>query len=260
MVFSLFACVKKIPSPTIPIISSPQIIVQSLADRNRQVQDLKGVVLVSFTYPQKKFSTKQAIILKKPYYLRLETLGFWGSSLLNIFSNGKQISLYNPQENTLYQGSLQLENIYRLIGIPLKMREIVGILCGEVPLSTDSSNLKLTFDAENNLYLLRTSAYEQIEIGASDLLPRRYYRSRNGEPNHQVSLELSYQDYREKDNILFPSVIQVRFPQTGISIRLKYRGLELNQEVSSTLFQLPRLEGVKVIDLDSVESYEQGKE
>lgn len=242
---SATGCAKK--SPTLPkhTITSAPVIIQTLEKRKKIIQDLKAFAHISLTTPEKKFSAKHALILLKPHYLRLETLSFFGYPMAYLFANGQQISFYNPGENRLFRGSSQVNNIFRLTGIALEIGKIVAILCGEIPSNFDKSHPELRFDPENTLYSLRLKPNEEIKLGALDLLPRQYkFTERAGE------IEVSYQQYKKIHGLFFPFDIQIKFPHLATTIQIKYSEVEFNQAVPISRFELPRLEGVEVIDLD----------
>ncbi|OGW18462.1 MAG: hypothetical protein A3G93_11605 [Nitrospinae bacterium RIFCSPLOWO2_12_FULL_45_22] len=252
-IFSYNGCVKKPPLHPKAIITSAQVVIQALEERKRRIQDLKALARISLVSPERKFSAKQAITLRKPYYLRLETLSFFGYPMLYLFANDQQLSFYNPQENKLFRGSVQLDNIFKLTGLPLEISEIIAILCGDMPLNSNSSQAELRFEPETTLYSLRLGPDEEIKLGAMDLLPRQY---RWADKSGKTYLEVIYQEYEKINGFFSPFTIRVKLPQRAISVEIKYSEVKLNQAVPITSFELPRLEGVEVIDLDDGWPYE----
>jgi outer membrane lipoprotein-sorting protein len=255
-IFAANGCVKKPPLPPKAIITSAPAIIQILEDRKKIIHDLKAIAHISLASPERKFSAKQAIVLRKPHYLRIETLSFFGYPILYLFADGTQISFYNPKENRLFKGSPRLDNIFRLTGIPLEISEIVAILCGDVPLKSNITRAELRFEPENTLYSLQLWPNEEIKLGAVDLLPRRYRLAERSGGKDKTYIEVIYQKYKKINEIFFPFNIQIKLPQTDITVRIKYSEVKFNQAIPDTSFQLPRLEGVEVIDLDGGWPYE----
>lgn len=256
LIFLTNGCVRKPPPPPKITISSASAIIQALENRKKRIQDLKALAHISLASPDRKFSAKQAIILRKPHYLRVETLSFFGYPILYLFADGRQISFYDPKENKLFRGSSQLDNIFKLTGIALEISEIITILCGDVPLNSNITRPELRFEPENTLYSLRLRPYEVIKLGAVDLLPRQYQLAERPGETYNTSIEVSYQQYEKINDLLFPFNIQIKLPKMATTVTIKYSEVKFNQSVPTSSFELPRLEGVEMIDLGGGWPYE----
>jgi len=227
-------------------------ILHQLRERREKVRTIQGIVRITLWYPQRRFSLRQALNIQKPHYLRLETLNFWGSPLHYVICNGQQIWVYYPAGNTLLQGSVNKDHLYRLLGIPLKVSELVDILCGDVPLVNNSHPFSLSLDQKKKLYLLRSTGDEELEIRPRDLLPLRYLRKANLKLARDTQLEVDFNNYRIIDGIPFPFLIQIQFPEIELKIRIRFSSLALNRKLPLKNFQLPPLgdKDLEIIELD----------
>ena len=106
------------------------------------------------------FSVKELIIAQKPNRLRLETLSPLGQPGFYAATDGQELFLFAPSENTYYHGSATPRNLGLIIPLHLALEEMVSVILGCVPLiDYDADHTGCT--ANENGYVMRLEGSDE---------------------------------------------------------------------------------------------------
>ena len=117
---------------------------------------LKAIAKIKVESPDETFSVKELIIAQKPNRLRLETLSPLGQPGFYAATDGQELFLFAPSENTFYHGSATPRNLGLSIRLHLRVEEMVAVILGRVPLiDYDADHLGCTVKEDGYVMQLR---------------------------------------------------------------------------------------------------------
>ena len=184
--------------------------------------------------------------------LRLEGVGPLGQPLFLLVSDGLRFSLYAPREARLISGTASAENFSRLFGLALEPATLQYVLAGDVPLPEPPASGTFTYLPARNLYVWKGQDPEHLEdyqiwFEPYDLNPVRFEVER---PPGEVILRVQYESFQRLHNLTFPYRITIEQPLAERRVVWHYSEVQLNVEVSPTLFRVSVPTGTERIELD----------
>ena len=208
------------------------------------------------------------ILLRKPAMLRM--IGLYPvvrNMAFDMVSDGDRFRLYIPAKNRFYIGSKDvttpskntLENLRpQHILDALLIKEIdpaneIAFVEGGFETVKDPKSKK---DVEQPNYILNVVAKQP---DGTWILGRRLFFSRVDltpvkqllyDKNGNVATIASYYNYKNRDGVNFPDIIQIERPQEEYSIQLGLVKLTLNQPLADAKFVLQQPSGSTQVDLD----------
>lgn len=206
-----------------------------LQKKYENLKTLKGTALVKIAFKLVPAGSKQGdgrdaagravIIVKRPDQFRLEVLGPFNQTIFLITYNKKNVSLFSFQENKVYRdyplpADASLFPQY-LSGLPAAGAGSRGI-----------NNFQQTLPHGRCVYT--NSGDEQILINDEGNIEEIIL---SGAKDDIYPIKVSMDSYKEIDGFNFPFVISLNNKKANILIR--YDHIELNQDISDDLFNLP---------------------
>lgn len=211
---------------------------------------LKAIAKIKVESPDETFSVKELIIAQKPNRLRLETLSPLGQPGFYAATDGKDLFLFAPSENTYYHGGATPRNLALIIPLKLGLEEMVSIIMGCVPL-IDFNNEHLGCAVNKDGYAMQFEENNErttqvLTLSRDDLRVMASETYDGGE----LSCSITYDDYAMAGNIAFPGTITVSLPSEQTTVRISYKKVEFLPEVDSSHFRLIVPQGAKVVPLE----------
>jgi outer membrane lipoprotein-sorting protein len=200
--------------------------------------------------PGETFSVKELIIAQEPNLMRLETLSPLGQPGLYAATDGQDLFLFSPSENTFYHGRATPRNLGLTIRLHLSVEEMVAVIRGRVPLiDYDADHLGCAVKEDGYVMQLRgrDENTTQMLTFSGDCL--RVVASETYESG-ELTCAISYGDYEMAGNITFPRTITVSLPLEQTTVRISYKKVEFLPEVDPSLFRLSAPPGVKSVPLE----------
>jgi len=191
---------------------------------------LRAVTKVSLEGPQGASSSRQLMLLERPARMRLEVLGLLGQRLAILATDGEHYQLYRSQSAQIETGDVHPGILWDLAGVPLRPEQAVSLLLGAPQLSAAASSPSADLDTAGNLRLHWVGA--SLDFDPEGRL-RDYIEHVRG--FGQTLVEAHYANY---DAHSFARVVELRFPAAGSRVRVEFRDVELNPQLSPALFQL----------------------
>jgi outer membrane lipoprotein-sorting protein len=184
------------------------------------------------------------------------------SSLADIVSDGKEVSLWIPTRNKLFKGPVDIERIGdpRVAQNPLAnlrpQHLIPALLFGTLPESVRESLLvEEESDALAKYYVL--SLVQRNGEGRLDLARRiwversslnvtreRYYKA-----DGLVIAEIRYLQYRDFEGAQLPTRLELQRPLEHYALTLEIERIKLNPQILPAAFQLARIPGAELVEL-----------
>ncbi|MEE8304337.1 MAG: DUF4292 domain-containing protein [Candidatus Tectomicrobia bacterium] len=243
---------EKRPPPT-TILSTAEPVWQQLVARRHVFQNLKGLARVRFVTPEQGITVDDMVVVLQGFdALRLEGIGPLGQPLFLLVSDGLRFSLYAPREARLISGTASAENFSRLFGLALEPATLQYVLAGDVPLPEPPASGTFTYLPARNLYVWKGQDPEHLEdyqiwFEPYDLNPVRFEVEH---PPGEVILRVQYERFQRLHNLTFPYRITIEQPLAERRVVWHYSEVQLNVEVSPTLFRVSVPTGTERIELD----------
>jgi outer membrane lipoprotein-sorting protein len=233
--------------------TSPESILDSFDRRWQLAEDLRGLARVAVTSAQGRYSTRQAVLWRRPALLRLDTVSFFGQPIMTLVADHARASIYNPQESTFLQGPATAATLSRFIHLPLDAEAVMPLLMGYIrPLpGRQASTIYLQNDA--GMYLLRFLArgeglIQDAWVDPEQWLPRRVVRY---SPRDVPAIDIAYSDFRPlMETFLFPHTLTIWLPLVETEVRIQFLTVELNPGLSPSVFHLSPPEGARIVPLE----------
>ncbi|WP_303721250.1 DUF4292 domain-containing protein [Malonomonas rubra] len=239
----LTACAKP-PKPVWTELPSSEELVQRLTSTTGQAFSLDGAATVGLTVNGKHFSSQQFLLVQKPDRLRADVLTGFGQLILQLSSNGKELSVFTNTTvpGHFYRGPATAENISRFTRIPLATRSMVHLLLYDPPL-IDYQQSTVSTD-ENGLLLRLENRQLQQELlfdNQLQLVGCRYFSG------NELMLEVLYQKFDQEEH--FPRTVRLNLFTEKTRATLKFSELRTNIEIAPERFQLKQPAHIPVENL-----------
>jgi len=152
VIIGLLNCAPKKPiEPFKGCVSSPASVLKRISSTSGPNHILKATAKIIVDSSKGKYSRKIAIIVKKPSFIRIEAIPFFGTPDFFLSVNKKTLKVFLPKKRNFYIGHATRKNLFSLFQIYLDADEIVSILTGNPPvIRRDNHTLRGYF--EGNLY------------------------------------------------------------------------------------------------------------
>ena len=243
----LTGCATLPPVPASPAVrmADDGTLLKEWLSRAPGVRTLQGVAKARVQTPERSLSATQVILVEAPDRLRTEALSPFGTPVLVMATDGRELGAMLPGDRLLYRGKPTPENLERFTRMSLRLPELVGILLYRPPmlayrqastwqlapggwrvdLETPPRRQELLFDAERRLTEVRYLYQDEL------------------------LLSLVYGDFRTELD-LFPGRVELALPQQGVRVSLVYSEQILDQALKPELFVLQPAEGMTVVAID----------
>jgi len=256
VVLLIAACAGMEPKPQLPVVVVKDVyeLFEKTRDINPIYDTLRGQARVSVSSPSDNYRVTEMIFSKKPSFLRLETTGPLGETLLILTTDLKRVFIYSPMENRYYSGLASRKNLSMLIPLPFKAAEIVGLLQGRVDMMGYSPR-EMTFDVLSGIYemtLLPRESGTGMAVLTVDGRTFSILTMRQYDTDNNLIIDGAFKDFSEIEGKAFPMTLSYKVPDGGtfISVGLSYNTVEVGTPIDDSRFSLEPPHGVQEIDLD----------
>ncbi len=204
---------------------------------------LEGLAKVKLTREGKAVSVSQVLFLEKPKSLRAEALSPFGQAMLMLATDGEELTVFVPGERTFYRGDATLENIQRLLRIPLRLEDLVRLILYDIPV-VDARSRSLEADPAGGYRMLLQGGgglrQEILFDPSRRLVSTAYFRG------EELALRVGYGRFREGDPA-FPLTVKLEMPGQDSSAEVNFTELRTNVAIPATRFRLTPPEGIPAI-------------
>ena len=217
-------------------------------DRGESFQTLQGLAKVKVKTPQGSVNGTQVVIASRPDRLRVEALSPFGTPLLSMASDGRQLTVILPGENLYYAGAATMENLTRFTGVPLSPTMLIDILFWQPPL-LDFREISAFRLGEGGwrIHLLAGALRQELLFDAAMRLEQVRYFSGDA-----LQLTVDYAGFAEAAAL--PRQIRLEQPPFALRASLEFNELTVNQSQPAGRFYLPPPAGSQVVPLDQTGS------
>jgi outer membrane lipoprotein-sorting protein len=211
---------------------------------------VKAIAKIKVESPEETFSVKELIIAQAPDRLRLETLSPLGQPGFYAATDGQDLFLFAPSENTYYRGAATPRNLGLIIPLRLGVEDMVSVIRGSVPLiAYDADHLRCAAKEEGYVLQLkgRVENTTQVLTFSRDGLRVVTSETYGGEG---LTCSVRYADYEPAGSSAFPRTITVSLPSERTTVRITYKKVEFLPDIDTSLFSLSAPPGAKIVHLE----------
>ena len=241
--FLFSACATLPPLPAVP--PPAEEVFQQVISRQEALVGLKGLAQVRVSSPERSFHGQQVLFARRPAFLRVESLSPLGTPLLYLVTDGKEIRLYNPEENRYYQGDYRPGSLSFALPMDLYPSEVVNFLLGGGPLA-DPDKISLRPDSREGLWVLELHSPSRGVTETLWVHPQSFQILRAELRRPSLSYRISFSDFRQAKEILFPHRMRLSSEDSRTRISVVFPEVELNPDWGPQDFTLPLPQGATV--------------
>jgi len=183
-------------------------------------------------------SFKQATIVEKPDFFRLEILALFGKTVGVLVSNGEKVYLRTSRDEMVFENASRFNLSYFYPGIPPEITTdvLTDILLGKVPFGLWQEGYSLDIDNESRLFRIRY-------INSIGTLTILFVNPANKRVQKALvtldrgkTVEINYDNFVKGRDEYFP--MEVEISAEGYLLKLSYlNSLKINPEIDRKLFQ-----------------------
>gem|GEM_PF-278905 len=239
-------CAKRIDFGPSGEVRSAEELLRLIDLAERQVTSVKGEARLRVSSPRRGGTLNLFVAVAEPDNLHLEALNFFGKPQSILVSSRMRFELLDSDAGKYFRGPASQENLSRFMPVVVPVPELVMMLLGRAP-RIIASSASLTLDASSRSYILRLSSNGVEQTLWVDPASHRVIRS---QMRGRIAYELSFDDFVDAASTQYPRKSTLVVPSADSRLELKYRDLEVNPRLDSSLFELPPPPGVAIIELD----------
>ncbi len=241
------------PGPAPSAVSAPsetshaRDLAAALVERNREMVSMQAGAIMEYREADHHVKARERIVVRRPADLRVEIDSPFGIALV-VAANDSHLEIFEPSNDTLYQGGASAESLNRFAQIPLAPKPAVNLLMGLAP---DGGQFVRPPDAVSIEGALLIAAYKSadgsvIELGFEDAR-LAMVRERIG---GLVRYEVRYSDYRDIGGFQFAHRIEADFPPAHTHVNFTLQRPIINGIIADSLFALKPGPATKLVDID----------
>ncbi|MDB4470663.1 hypothetical protein N9063_00105 [Deltaproteobacteria bacterium] len=241
LLFLLLAGCARPVKPVLTDLPEVETLLQQLSATTGQINSLDSAAAVKLTIKGKRISSQQFLLLEKPDRLRADVLTGFGKLLLQLTTDGKELSVLvnTTSPARFYRGPATTENVVRFTRIPLATKDIVRLLLYDPPLIGYQQE-EILAEGGNILLRLKNPDLQQELIFNQQLqlIGCRYFSADN------LFLKVLFQKFDSEP--LFPRTIYIDLVAEETEAVINLSDLLFNIDIPTDRFRLKQPETIPV--------------
>lgn len=250
LLIGLAGCASLPPAPSPEPLPSPDSLALRLRERQAAIQSYAGQGRLRIKSPGSLYTFDLMVAAVRPDRLRLQAFDFMGRPVLTLITDGREMSLMDYRNSTMYRGAATSENLQRLIPVDLELAQIVTLLSGGQPLSQ-----YVRGDVERKTEMGQEMWRLTLFRPGGDLVERvwltppqlRVNRVEVGPAREDAWFQLDFSEYRDVAGLPAPFHIMMADRKAQTEVTVDYEEFRINPPLPETLFLTPLPQGVKVV-------------
>lgn len=249
----LGACNRRTAPPADEVTDSAELYDAMLA-RLDSVESARIIATLEYFGDDGRVRLKQAVLVRKPTSLRVETLSPFDSTLSVLASNGVRLKYFDLQNERFFEGQASADNFSKLLSIYVSPRDLVRVMLGGPPLDNVVGNpddWTLEWNSRRGAYSLQIPLEDD---GTLELFVQHRAWTVSGaiarDATGDVVYEIRSGNFESVEHgeatMLVPRRIQFLMPERGIDASLDVERYDLNADLADELFELTAPEGMSI--------------
>jgi outer membrane lipoprotein-sorting protein len=235
-------------------VTEPEQLYDSMLARLDSVESARIVATLEYYADDGRAKLKQAVLVRRPASLRIETLSPFDSTLNVLASNGVRLKYFDLQNERFFEGQATADNVAKLIPIYISPRDLVNVMLGGPPtdkIEGNPENWELEWDRRRGAYSLiaPTTGGGSMELFVQHrtwTVSGAVARDDQGEKIYEVRSGNFEAIENGVASMLVPRRIQFLMPERNIDASLDVERYDLNPDLADQFFELTAPEGMSV--------------
>lgn len=244
---ALAGCPPRAPPPDLSL--DPAELLQQVRAARDRVRSVRGEARLRLRGEGGSGTVPAWIAAEKPDRVLVQTLDFFGNTVLVLAAADGQLSLYDARERVVYRGPATAENLRRLVPLPIPPEALAEVLCGSAPLidgrpvRAEPGRGRVTLELSDGV---RT---QELWVGPAATVERSSLLVEGAKG--QGAYDLAFGAFEAAGPDRFPGEVTLSAQAPRIRMDLTWSDVEPNAAVDPALFRPPVPRGARVVDLEA---------
>jgi outer membrane lipoprotein-sorting protein len=230
-----------VPMPADALTKAADVLALAQA-RSGAVRSISAEARLSSYGDQGARKGRVIIVARRPASLHFQALAPTDQMLGVLASNGETFTSFESGAKVCYVGSSCPRNVSRMVPLHMEGKDVVELLAGGAPLMP-YDDVALTWDEEIGSHKLVFTAIGSVQEvwvahGTGDVLATRAVL--DGEEH----IRTTFEDFHAHGDVRIPHVLTAKLASGSVDLRIVYRDVEVNGEVSDDAFVIPCPKGM----------------
>jgi hypothetical protein len=212
-------------------------LVRALAARDRGLSSMQTPAVMEYTGGGQHVKAREQIVVRRPADLRVEAESPFGVALV-LAARGSELEIFDPSRNQLLRAPATADALNRYVRIPMTPEDAVELLLALAPAEFPLDGAPDSVASENGMLVASYGPGEHRQLGFGDNGALMMVRVLGDDGS--VRYEVRYSDYHDIGGVMFPYVVDARFPVAQTHLTLRYQRPIVNGEVPDSTFVLSR--------------------
>ena len=191
---------------SLPLVSAVEkkCLQQSISTQGKNISTYRALIEATISVGRERYNLRQIAIFEKPDNSRIEILqpGLNQTASIIVTRNGELIA-YSALKKVGYRGQANIENYYRLLGLPMSTEELMMWLAGVI---LTSGELDFYQDLQKGKYIAinrdgKREIHTEFEIVKGDICNNPDFRVRAVEIAYEGDLLFSSQYFYQENQL-----------------------------------------------------------
>jgi outer membrane lipoprotein-sorting protein len=228
-------CVR-LEAPPVSIVPAAETLLSRIAMNSAAFRSLDGEAQVALKHEGRYYPSHQFLLIEKPDRIRVDVLTSFGQLLLQLASDGENLSVLTSSPSRYMIGLANDENIYRFVRIPLSAQDLIALMLYSPPVIAYTESDVNPLGDEFVLSLSGKGQSQRIKFD-DELRPFEIDFRQDDELLLKVA-------YRRFNAIGFPEQMIIEVPQQELRVKLSLSAIQLNTLIDEAKFHITKPDDV----------------
>ena len=233
----------------LPVLKDPAFYLEASIKKARTINNVSGYAKLKISAGGKTSTSRNVFFVSRPDLIRIEILGFLSRPALFFTADSMSFSIYVIANNVFCRGEPTAENVQRIIGMRLALREVVLSFMGEPPL-VDCTHKKISYRQDKNQYLFTIASKAGNQLVWIDPLTGTitgYTLYEHASPLYRYV----FSNFQNFDGRLFPLKIDIHHYTNTTDATLEFDSISF-EPISPELFIMDVPTGATIIGIEEL--------
>jgi len=226
-------------------LSEPGQVLARVAENTARRQRLVVEARVSYYGEEGARKAKAIILARRPAAMHFSALSPTDDLVAMLASDGQRFTSFQRGADVCYTGRSCRENVARFSMFPMEGAQLVDVLVGGVPV-IEAMESEMAWDERAGAYRIELrgaqNTLQRIWVAHGTWDVKRSEVLRDG----KLQVNLVFDDVAVVAGERLPHTIDMKMPSRNSDLRVRYRDVELNTEISDDAFAVPCPAGTRV--------------
>lgn len=194
---------------------------------------------ISIDSPELSNTGSITVSINKPDSIFTKLEGPFGIDVADLLITRENFIYYNVMDNKVIKGMTTPSNLRYIMKVNVSFDELINAFSGKFTFGNDTyDNYKIS--SEDNNYVVKLKSGKETKIYRIDM--QSFFVTKIGtyDDKGNAKIEISYENFYERDGIYFPKKITISRPMERQNIWLTYSNEEFNKNKLTYHLKIPK--------------------